>query len=273
MNKDQIAQLKELIRDKQVDQLTKKIDEMIEVMKKRPEPHYITQMPSEVRMTNFEPAPDKVKVANFPESVKVANFPESVKVANFPESVKVTNFPEQKEIQKVEITNQKEAKDNTPFFSKLITKAAESISEVFRGLWEGGISIKQNTKKNPLYVIHIDEKGAPVGQANLQVFGGGGGGTSASVPTVIKSGKVAVDVPGTAVVLGEATSKTKKITISASFNNAGIVWVGDSAVSATNGIGVPLLQGATYQLEINNLASIFIDAENAGDAVSFVALS
>ncbi len=264
MNKEQIAQLKELIRDKQVDLLTKKMDDLIEVMKKRPEPHYIMQVPSEVHMSNFEPAPEKVKVSNFPEAVKVSNFPEAVKV---------TNFPEQKEIQKVEIINQKQEKDNTPFFSKLITKAAESIAEVFRGLWEGGIAIKQNTKKNPIYVINIDEKGAPVGQASLQVFGGGGGGTSSAVPTVIKSGKVAVDVPGTAVVLGEVTSKTKKITISASFNNAGIVWVGDSAVSAANGIGVPLLQGATYQLEINNLASIFIDAENAGDAVSFVALS
>ncbi|NCN52829.1 hypothetical protein GW943_03425 [Candidatus Parcubacteria bacterium] len=273
MNKEQIAQLKELIRDKQVDLLTKKMDDLIEVMKKRPEPHYIMQVPSEVHMSNFEPAPDKVKVSNFPEAVKVSNFPEAVKVSNFPEAVKVTNFPEQKEIQKVEIINQKQEKDNTPFFSKLITKAAESIAEVFRGLWEGGIAIKQNTKKNPIYVINIDEKGAPVGQASLQVFGGGGGSTTSAVPTVIKSGKVAVDVPGTAVVLGEATTKTKKITISASFNNAGIVWVGDSAVSATNGIGVPLLQGATYQLEINNLASIFIDAENAGDAVSFVALS
>jgi len=263
MNKEQITQLKELIRDKQVDLLAKKIDGLIEVMKKRPEPHYITQMPSEVHMSNFEPAPDKVKVSNFPEAVKVSNFPEAVKV---------TNFPEQKEIQKVEIINHKEAKDNTPFFSKLITKAADSIAEVFRGLWEGGISIKQNSKKTPLYVVHVDEKGAPIGRQEFQVFGGGGG-SSAPIPTVIKSGKVAVDVPGTAVVLGEATSKTKKITISASFNNAGIVWVGDNAVSATNGIGVPLLQGATYQLEINNLASIFIDAENAGDAVSFVALS
>lgn len=268
MDKKEIEKIKSLVTNKQIELLTKKTEEVLAELKKTPRIQFVTDMPSEVHMSNFEKSPDEVSVKNLGE-IKFPKFPE-IKI---PESITVKNFPEQKEIQKVEIINQKEVKDNSPFFSKLITKAAESITEVFRVLWEGGVSIKQNTKKTPLYVMQIDEKGAPIGRQDLQVFGGGGGSSSSQIPTVIKSGKVAVDVPGTAVVLGEATSKTKKITISASFNNAGIVWVGDSAVSAAGGIGVPLLQGATYQLEINNLASIFIDAESAGDAVSFVALS
>jgi len=271
MDKEKLAQLKELLQNKQLENLAKKIDDMIEIMKKRPEPHFITQMPPEVRMTNFEKAPDQVKIANFPDEVKIANFPDEVKIANFPDEVKILNFPEQKEIQKVEIINHKAEKDHTPFLTKLI-KATENIGDVFRGLWESGIALKQNTKKTPIYVVHVDEKGAPIGRQEFQVFGGGGS-SSVQIPTQIKTGNVAVAVAGTPIALGAATSKTKKVTITASFNNTGYVWVGDSSVSASGEVGIPLLQGATYELEINNLASIFIDADNAGDKVSFVALS
>lgn len=268
MNKNEIEKIKALVANKQIELLTKKTEEVLAELKKTPRIQFVTDMPSEVHMSNFEKSPDSVSVKNLGD-IKFPQFPE-IKI---PESITVKNFPEQKEIQKVEIINQKEAKDNSPFFSKLITKAAESIGEVFKGLWESGISIKQNNKRAPLYVMHVDEKGAPIGRQDFQVFGGGMGGSSSQIPTQIKSGKIIVETAGTPVALGAATSKTKKVTMTASFANAGNVWVGDSEVSAANGIGIPLLQGATYELEINNLATIFIDAENGGDSISFVALS
>ncbi|PKM88406.1 hypothetical protein CVU83_01700 [Candidatus Falkowbacteria bacterium HGW-Falkowbacteria-2] len=268
MNKNEIEKIKALVANKQIELLTKKTEEVLAELKKTPRIQFVTDMPSEVHMSNFEKSPDSVSVKNLGD-IKFPEFPE-IKI---PDSIIVKNFPEQKEIQKVEIINHKEAKDNSPFFSKLITKAAESIGEVFRGLWEGGISIKQNNKKTPLYVVHVDEKGAPIGRQDFQVFGGIGGGSSSQIPTQIKSGKVAVETAGTPVALGVATSKTKKVTITSAFANAGMIWIGDSEVSAADGIGIPLSQGSTYELELNNLASIFIDAESSGDSVSFVALS
>ena len=267
MNKNEIEKIKALVANKQIELLTKKTEEVLAELKKTPRIQFVTDMPSEVHMSNFEKSPDSVSVKNLGD-IKFPEFPE-IKI---PESITVKNFPEQKEIQKVEIINQKEVKDNSPFFSKLITKAAESVGDVFRGLWEGGISLKQNNKKTPIYVMHVDEKGAPIGRQDFQVFGGGGSSNS-QIPTQIKSGKVAVETAGTPVVLGVATSKTKKVTITASFANAGMIWIGDNEVSAANGIGIPLSQGSTYELELNNLASIFIDAESSGDSVSFVALS
>lgn len=267
MDKKQLEKLKGMVANKQIELLTKLTGEVLEELKKTPRIQFVTDMPSEVHMSNFEKSPDEVSVKNLSE-IKMPEFPE-IKI---PDSVTVKNFPEQKEIQKVEIINQKEVKDNSPFFSKLITKAAESVGDVFRGLWEGGISIKQNTKKTPIYVVHVDEKGAPIGRQDFQVFGGGGGG-AAPVPSQIKSGKTAIDTAGTPVALGAATSKTKKVTITASFVNAGNIWIGDDTVSAVNEIGTPLSQGSSYTVEINNLASIFIDADNSGDKVSYTAFS
>lgn len=268
MDKKQVEKIKALVANKQIELLTKKMDDVLTELKKTPRIQFVTDMPSEVHMSNFEKSPDEVSVKNLGD-IKFPEFPE----INIPESIIVKNFPEQKEIQKVEIINQKEVKDNSPFFSKLITKATESIAEVFRGLWEGGVSIKQNSKKTPLYVVHVDEKGAPIGKQEFQVFGGGAGASSMQIASQITSGKISVDTPGTPVALGAATSKVKKVTITASFNNLGNVWIGGSTVSPVNEIGTPLSQGSAYTIEINNLANVFIDAENAGDKVSFTVLS
>ncbi|MDD5527771.1 MAG: hypothetical protein PHO56_02225 [Patescibacteria group bacterium] len=273
MNESQVAKLKKALENKQLSDLNKKIDDLVTAIKNTPAVKIIAEVPPSIKVSNFEKAPDEIKVKNLGEIV----IPKEITVKNLgdikiPAEVSIKNFPEPKEIQKVEITNHKEAKDITPFFTKLFKKGIDEISQVITSLFADGIQLKYDAN-NPLHVMHVDEKGAPIGRQNLQVYGGGASGSAAMIPTNITHGKVSVAVPGTAVVLGPTSSKIKKVTIAASFNNAGIVWVGSKDVSAANEFGVPLIPGATYELSINNLATIFIDAINADDKVSYTALS
>ena len=213
---------------------------------------------------------DKELAVNVPEEVTVKNLGDitpDVEVQNWPKemNVKVSNLPVPKEIQKVEITNQPEQTDNTPFFKKLINAATKTISDTFVGLWNNGISIKQNTKKEPIYVAHVDEKGVVIGRQELQVFGGGGGGGSKIEPPTDMIGKGRLTVGMTAVKVS-FTGKTKAIVISADPANSGIIFVGKSNVTfaGANAL-VALAAGDDIEITYNdNDNEVYVVASQAG---------
>lgn len=96
------------------------------------------------------------------------------------------------------------------------------------------------------------------------------GTVTASVPSGIEHGVKTVTTAGTDVALATTTT-CKKVDIQAQTDNTGIIAVGGSGVDATEatGTGIILYPGDTYSLEINDLASVFIDSSVDGEGVRF----
>jgi hypothetical protein len=98
------------------------------------------------------------------------------------------------------------------------------------------------------------------------------GSFSASVPTTLTGGTKAVTTHGTAVALG-TTLATKSIYIRALDANVGSVNVGDASVDYSTNPEVTLYPGDALVIEIADRATVFVDATNDGDGVSYLAQS
>lgn len=84
------------------------------------------------------------------------------------------------------------------------------------------------------------------------------------------TGRKTVSSPGTAVQLG--TSNCLGVEIQCLYANQGNVMVGDSDVDITDGseAGVEISPGQSITLWVRELSSIYLDADNAGDGVSYI---
>lgn len=89
--------------------------------------------------------------------------------------------------------------------------------------------------------------------------------------TGIGHGVKTVTTAGTDVVLAGSTA-CKKVTIQAQTDNTGLIAVGTSGVDATEatGNGIILYAGDAIELEIDNLADIYIDATVSGEGVRYI---
>lgn len=85
-------------------------------------------------------------------------------------------------------------------------------------------------------------------------------------------GQDTVSTSGTAVALNGGTSQTvpdgKAVSIAANSGNAGSVYVGDSSVGTAS--GRELQPGGDISLAVSDVASIYVDADNGGDGVSWI---
>lgn len=92
--------------------------------------------------------------------------------------------------------------------------------------------------------------------------------------TGIANNRKVVTTAGTAVALA-ATTACKRVTITAETDNTGVIVVGGSGVVAALATrqGVPLNAGDTYELDITDLASVYIDSTVNGDGVTFTYLT
>lgn len=88
--------------------------------------------------------------------------------------------------------------------------------------------------------------------------------------TGIGHGVKTVTTAGTDVALASSTS-CKRIVIQAQTDNTGLIAVGGSGVDATvaTGTGVILYPGDSFELEIDNLADVYIDSTVNGEGVRF----
>ena len=89
----------------------------------------------------------------------------------------------------------------------------------------------------------------------------------------ITSGEKIVAVSGVSETLVASTTSSKTIVISALETNLGKVWVGGSNVSASSKIGIPIVQGNSWAVSINDAQKIYLDVESGGDGVSYVILN
>ena len=93
--------------------------------------------------------------------------------------------------------------------------------------------------------------------------------------TTIDDGRKVVAAAGTAEPLVAVSTLIKRVVIMAEVSNTGYIVVGGEDVIAADATrtGIPLSAGASFQLEIADLASIYIDAEVNGDGCTFIYLT
>jgi hypothetical protein len=94
--------------------------------------------------------------------------------------------------------------------------------------------------------------------------------TSSGGITGIAHGVKTVTTAGTDEALAGSTS-CKKVTIQAQTDNTGLIAVGGSGVDATvaTGTGVVLNPGDSFELEIDDLADVYVDATVDGEGVRY----
>ena len=81
------------------------------------------------------------------------------------------------------------------------------------------------------------------------------------------SNKVNVTTAGTRVALGASTA-IGGVIVRANLTNTGIIYIGDSTVSSSNGF--ELDRGSTITYPIDNLSKVFIDSSVSGEGVSYM---
>lgn len=90
-----------------------------------------------------------------------------------------------------------------------------------------------------------------------------------SAPTTVANNKNVVATAGTSVQL--PTNICKSIVIKGLSSNTGIIFVGNSTVSSTNGF--QLSAGDIVALDINNTNVIWIDSTVNGEGVSWLSIN
>lgn len=105
-----------------------------------------------------------------------------------------------------------------------------------------------------------------VNSANpLPVTGVVGGGGSSAPPSSLLDGTATVVTAGNPVALAASTS-CLRVTVTALDSNTGYILVGSSGGQSNK-----LWPEDSIQIEIDDLAKVFIDAENDGEGVSYLA--
>lgn len=93
--------------------------------------------------------------------------------------------------------------------------------------------------------------------------------TSMPMATAIFNGQKAVTTAGTQVALASSQAITHSVKIKALHGNSGWIYVGNSSVSSSN--GYVLDAGETLEIQVANLATVYIDSSVNGEGVSYVA--
>ena len=88
--------------------------------------------------------------------------------------------------------------------------------------------------------------------------------------STIVNGQKTVTTAGTAETLASSTS-VRSVCIKALHGNTNNVYVGDSSVDSSN--GYVLDSGETLCIDIQNLATIYIDTDTNGEGVSYVGIN
>lgn len=94
--------------------------------------------------------------------------------------------------------------------------------------------------------------------------------TVESAPTTIYNGKKSVTTAGTRVTLASSQA-IKSVTIKALSTNTGIIYVGDTSVSSSN--GYQLSAGESVSMDIANLNTVNLDSSVSGESVTYIGVN
>lgn len=89
-----------------------------------------------------------------------------------------------------------------------------------------------------------------------------------ALPTTVRHGKTTVTTAGTEVALAASQALQSGVRIKALAANTGIIYVGGNPV--TNLTGYELAPGEEVFVEVDNLATVFIDASVNSQGVSWI---
>jgi hypothetical protein len=142
-----------------------------------------------------------------------------------------------------------------------------NFDDVIAGLQAVQSTIANLTFPVPNYVLPFKTSDGKASQAlvdssgNLSVGG-------LSTPSAVLNGQKTVTTAGTRVALVASTTSCSAVIIRALDTNTGIIYVGNSSVSSSN--GHRLLPGESVGLSINDLSSIYLDSSVNGEGVSYL---
>ena len=91
--------------------------------------------------------------------------------------------------------------------------------------------------------------------------------TSSTAPTSISHNKTSVTTAGTRVQM--PTFACQSVTVKALVANTGLIYIGGSTVSSTNGF--QLSAGDSVSMDISNVNVLYIDSSVNGEGVSWIA--
>ena len=89
-----------------------------------------------------------------------------------------------------------------------------------------------------------------------------------TLPIALYNDIKVVTAAGTAEALAGTQTLVSGVRVKALLANTGLIYVGDSAVDSTN--GYQLASGESVFLEIDDLATVYVDSAVNGEGVSFV---
>lgn len=90
-----------------------------------------------------------------------------------------------------------------------------------------------------------------------------------ALPTAVFNGKTTVATATTRVVLASSQALITGVHVKANAGNTGLIYVGDSAVAAANGLELEANESAF--IEVSNLDVVYIDAASNGEGVTYLA--
>jgi hypothetical protein len=136
----------------------------------------------------------------------------------------------------------------------------------------GSFSVLEDTEFEKLYITTTEDTTIYIAASTnpKSVIALSGAGVEA-VKSSIKDGRKVVATAGTRVTLAASTT-CKHVTIVAETNNTDIVVVGGVTVVAALATrqGVPLYAGDVYDMDIDNLADVYLDALVSTEGVTYV---
>lgn len=94
--------------------------------------------------------------------------------------------------------------------------------------------------------------------------------TAEVAPTTIYNGNKNVTTAGTRVTLASSQA-VKSVTIKAKKANTGVIYVGDTSVSSSNGFALD--PGETVSLDLANLNTVNLDASVSGEGVTYIGVN
>lgn len=118
----------------------------------------------------------------------------------------------------------------------------------------------KDTGSSHAQVVYVE--GLDLSDAEITIAG-------VALPGALLNGRATVASAETAVPLaGESTPLTSGVRVKALAGNTGTVYIGDEDVAAAT--GYPLAAGEEVFVEINDLAAVYVDAAENGDAVAYL---
>lgn len=233
---------------------------------------------------------EKQVIFKMPDNVEISNFPVIMKVhvenQKDVQKVSITNLKDLKaevkmpDVQKVQVVNDQASKESNGFAAKLILHSVKALSDLIVKVARTTtltIKLDDEERLKPIPVIMVDMLGRPVRQQQAQQtiipMGGGSGRGGTPPPTSIISGRKAITV-GSAVPLKTVHALTRKVIITSPASNGGMVYVGDSSVSAVSGSeqGLLLTPTGSASIDIDDVSKIYVTGDNVGDVVTYTYL-